>query len=186
MPADAARIRGGPAAAPARRTDGAVAAPDHQPCRGDRRHGHPGAGGRGRADPRPPAGPVLDALRVRRRRGADLGERVPRTGPGGASHDPRRRRHDPGAVRSPSRRDGRRPRPVRGGLAGRRGRGVRRAGRRRRHRLRSVATCRPPGAGRTGAVRDGRRPRRCPHSCRRALPGGAGGVARPVPGSRSR
>ena len=65
-------------------TDGAVAASDHQPGRGDRRHGHPRAGGGGRADPGPPARPVLDALRVRCRRGPDLGERVPGPGPGGA------------------------------------------------------------------------------------------------------
>ena len=84
-------------------------------------------------------GPVHDALRLRRRRGADLGQRRP----GGR----RPLVHTVRAVGAATRRDlrgragrpARRPRPVRERLAAGGGRGRRRRRRRRRHRPRAAA-----------------------------------------------
>ena len=104
-------------------------------------------------------GPVQHALRVRRRRGADLDQRRPGRPGAARAHRPRGRRGDRGDLRRRARATllGVRG-PVRQRLAGRRGRGRRRGGRRRRHRPRAAA----PGApARRCAQRERLRPRRC-------------------------
>ena len=85
------------------------------------------------------AGAVQHALRLRRRRGADLALRRSGARRRARAHHPRRRDRDPGDAASASRRGSRRPRPVRYWVAARRGAGQGRGDHRGRHRTRAAS-----------------------------------------------
>ena len=108
-------------------------------------------------------GPVHDALRLRRRRGADLGQRRPAGGP--LVHTVRAvGAVTAGDLRRAAGRRARRARPVRERVAGRGGRRGGRRRRRRRHRARAAAPGRAAGPRPARRVRRRRRCSTAPHA----------------------
>ena len=111
------------------------------------------------------AGAVHDGLRVRDRRGADLGQRAARPARPGRADGPRGRRRLARDLRVGARRGARAARAVRNVVADRRRGGRRRRRRRRRDRARAAPAGRPARARRTA-----RTTARSPCSTARARP----------------
>ena len=123
---------------------------------------------RGAAD-RARAGPVHDALRLGRRRGADLAQRPCRACSTARPHDPRRRRGHPCALRAAAGRCAGRARPVRHGWPLVDGAQARRGRRRRRARPRAAPAGDPRARAPPRALRPHLGPLRRAHAGRPPL-----------------